>query len=727
MRGFLTVVIIAGALLIAMAIALRSDNRKPQEQAQPPVAQEVAETETPQPEPEPEAEVAPEPAAPSTAQPVESMTGLRAEPFAEARVATIGSINPDSGYKVEVDISAWGAGLLQIHLTDYMKSVDAEEHYTVLDAPAVPGGKARIYPFAARTVWINGSPISLVDKRWELLSPADYRTTLKRESDAPASIHPRAVYALKIVNNDGAPVAELRRTWSVQPDSYHIACDQQVVNLTDAPLEVIWEQRVQGDAPLDAARYMGDRRQMLAAYYRTVYDPKRVTVYDDDAWHNRQDLLPEFTPDNLYDPPTLVPPDAKDPRTIVWLASINRYFALVTHPPVISEEGRPDPLEKTFPHVQMEVLGRPTNEPIDPRVAMFVLRTDTLRIAPGETRNIDLGLYAGPRDKDIFREASNERLGLGKLIRYELGCIWCTFQWLAKFLLGFLDVLHTIVRDWAVAIIILVLCVRTCLHPITKKAQVNMMMMGKQMQSLQPELEKLRKRYADDQQKLNTETMKLYREKGVNPAGMLGCAPMFLQMPIWVALYAMLFYAIELRHQPAFYGFFQMFGDWQFLADLAKPDAFITFSHEPVRLGLPLINQLDFATLNILPIVWTVVMFFQQKYMTPPPANEQAAQQQKMMRFMMLLFPLFLYSAPSGLTLYILASSVAGIVDSYYVRKHVKQQEESGDLTKPKKPRKPGGFMDRLAKAMEEKQRDLAEKQKQSGGGNKNPGKNRKR
>ena len=89
-----------------------------------------------------------------------------------------------------------------------------------------------------------------------------------------------------------------------------------------------------------------------------------------------------------------------------------------------------------------------------------------------------------------------------------------------------------IVADWGVAIILLTVVVRLILHPITKKSQLNMMRFSKQMQGLQPEIEKLKKKHKDDSQKLNQEMMKLYREKGVNPAGMaMGCFPMFLQMP----------------------------------------------------------------------------------------------------------------------------------------------------------------------------------------------------
>ena len=162
----------------------------------------------------------------------------------------------------------------------------------------------------------------------------------------------------------------------------------------------------------------------------------------------------------------------------------------------------------------------------------------------------------------------------------------------------------------------------------------------------------------------------------------------------------MLYYAIELRHESAFYGIFQAVsgGNWAFLADLSAPDNFIKFSGTGFSIPLFVIN-FHMTGINVLPILMGVMFFLQQKFTMPPAANEQAAQQQKMMKFMTLLFPFFLYSAPSGLTLYILSSTTAGMIDSYFVRKHIKQQEESGELFKAK-PRKEGGFMDRMQKTM---------------------------
>ena len=252
-----------------------------------------------------------------------------------------------------------------------------------------------------------------------------------------------------------------------------------------------------------------------------------------------------------------------------------------------------------------------------------------------------------------------------------------------------------------------------------------MMKMSKGMQALQPEIEKLKKKYPEGDPQLQQEMFKLYREKGVNPANFLGCLPMFLQTPIWIALFAMLFLAIELRHQPAFYGVFQIISgyQWGFLADLSRPDHFIRFTDQPIALPLPLLGALDFSALNILPLLMGVMYFAQQKFMTPPAQNEQAAQQQKLMRIMVLLFPVFLYSAPSGLTLYMLASSTAGMVDSYFIRKHIREEEEAGTLL-TKKPPKPGGLRDRIGKALAAKQEELMAKRAglENGGGAGKPG-----
>lgn len=713
---------------------------EPTEPTEPPEAPEPAEPVAPaepvdEPAPpapdEPERIAAPDPAADEPEIDPDELTaieGLDVRQAANPQRVTLGSTDPETGYRMRVVLTHWGAGIQQVALSDYFEHVDGDDPYILLQA--LEAGPFRTFPYAARRISVNDEQLDLqlIEARgagerqlWSLLDESDTHAT----------------YQLILVDGEDEPVAEVRRTYRLEPESYDVRLQQRVINRTDRPLRIEWDQNIQGELPMDPGAYLGDRRTFVTGYFPRGAGQQRhhpiIRMANGVLWRT-----------NIVDGGALWPNPALegDPR-LAWLAAESRYFAVVTHadvPPDLTDTRLVPPLDARFPHVDAHVLTPPGVAP-DARtsVVTLTLGTDAIDVAADDSAAFDLGIYAGPRQREILRQPPLAALQLDQLVRYTLEgpCAVCTFQWLANFLLWFLKLIAGQVvtlgglglglHDWGLAIIVLVLCVRLLLHPITKRAQVNMMKMGKQMQALQPEMEKLKKKYADNQQKLNQEMMKLYREKGVNPAGMLGCLPMLLQMPIWIALYAMLYFAIELRHEPAFYGVFQHLGNlvgvnWYFLQDLAAPDNFLRFfapEEAGWRVPFPLI-ELHFAGINLLPILMAVVFFFHQKLTMPPPANEQAAQQQRIMRIMMVIFPFILYSAPSGLTLYILASTLAGIIESTIVRKHVREQEESGTLFEKKQP-KPGGLWERMQKQMEAKQRQMQEKveQQQKAGGTK--------
>src|SRR5207253_6404569 len=139
------------------------------------------------------------------------------------------------------------------------------------------------------------------------------------------------------------------------------------------------------------------------------------------------------------------------------------------------------------------------------------------------------------------------------------------------------------------------------------------------------------------------------------------CLPMFLQMPIWIALYSALQTTFELR-QATFLWFGRLHLTW--IADLSQPDKLIDL-HRTIALPF----GLHFSAINILPILLAGVFYLQQKYTPKPPAqNKDQEMQQKMMQWMSLLFPVFLYNAPSGLNLYILTSTTIGIIESKRIR-----------------------------------------------------------
>jgi YidC/Oxa1 family membrane protein insertase len=184
------------------------------------------------------------------------------------------------------------------------------------------------------------------------------------------------------------------------------------------------------------------------------------------------------------------------------------------------------------------------------------------------------------------------------------------------------------------------------------------------MSKMGPEMERLKKKYGENKEELNKAMMVFYKEQGITP--ILGCLPMFLQMPIWIALWSSLQSTFELRHAPFLWGL-----TW--IKDLAQPDRLLFFPKTPINLYFTSVDAI-----NLLPILMGLVFYIQQK-MTPKAVamTPEQAQQQKMMQWMSLLFPVLLYTGPSGLNLYILTSTAIGIWESKRVRDHIQAQEEA--------------------------------------------------
>lgn len=729
MRIGITLLAIVLGLLVAVGAFMNAASKKERSANAPIAASAPARSETsPQAgeDASPQAAAAQQTPVAEPAEPPAPLAGLHLQPARNATTVVIGSEDPSEGFRMKVELTSWGAGIRRITLADYDQRVQhagAERIAHVMtekvgEKPGAP--QTGIPPYAAQWLRIEDQVVNLYNQaQWAVEEP-------QRTGDAHA-ITLRA----PVLDETGRPVAEVVRTFVLTRGSYDLQIHQEVRNLLDRPLRLAFQQYIQGELPEDEARYIPDRL-IATGYFPLSWDASRNTIRFDSGLFRLPDLLSRFAApesERGSQQRSIWPnSDVKAPAELAWLASENRYFALVTHLPMptgASTTREVPALDQRFPRLGTVVFPDKVDAPhlkAHERHLILTVGTEEMRLAPGAAADLSLAVYAGPRDREVLQGHPYDLMHLVDLIRYEITCTFCTFQWLAHLLLWFMGLIHAVTFDWGIAIIALVLVVRLLLHPITKRAQFNMMKLGKAMQSMQPELEKLKAKYKDDSAKLNAEMMKLYREKGVNPANALGCLPMFLQMPIWIALYAMLYFAIELRHQPAFYGIFQVIsgGNWLFLADLSSPDNFIRFA-APGEKGyeftwIPFITM-HFAAINILPILMAVVFFFQQKLTMPPPANEQAAQQQRMMRIMVLIFPIFLYSAPSGLTLYILASTFAGIVDSWIVRRHMKRLEESGELFKPRVVR-PGSLGERLQKFMAAKQEQLQQIQtaQQSGG-----------
>jgi YidC/Oxa1 family membrane protein insertase len=233
---------------------------------------------------------------------------------------------------------------------------------------------------------------------------------------------------------------------------------------------------------------------------------------------------------------------------------------------------------------------------------------------------MNVRFFVGPKQFDLLRSIDSE---LVRAVNFGM------FGWLAVPLLGALKWLHGIVGNWGWSIVFLTVLINLAMFPLRHKSVVSM----RRMQELQPQLKAIQDRYANlkvtdpARQKMNTEVMNLYREKGVNPAS--GCIPMVLMMPVLFAFYALLTQAIELRGAS--------FGWW--IKDLSQPDPFF-----------------------IIPILVSLTMFWQQK-MTPAAGDPT---QRQMMMLMPIVFGFIFLTTAAGTALYWFVSNVWAIAQQYF-------------------------------------------------------------
>ncbi len=233
-------------------------------------------------------------------------------------------------------------------------------------------------------------------------------------------------------------------------------------------------------------------------------------------------------------------------------------------------------------------------------------------------------LYLGPKDRELL---SGVGVGLEKTVDYGF------FSLFAIPILKLLLLFHSFVRNWGVAIILMTIVVKLLLNPLTLKSLRQM----KEMQKLQPRLKELKEKYPNDKQRLNMETMQLFKSHKVNPLG--GCLPMLVQMPIYIALYKVLYNSIELYRAPFFW----------FYKDLSGPDPFF-----------------------IMPALLGVVMFWQQK-MTPATTADPV--QRQMMMIMPVMFTAFMLFLPLGLVLYIFVNTVMSVAQQYLFQKEIRLRD----------------------------------------------------
>jgi len=247
----------------------------------------------------------------------------------------------------------------------------------------------------------------------------------------------------------------------------------------------------------------------------------------------------------------------------------------------------------------------------------------------------DYRLYIGPLKQEYIASLGG---GMDKKVGVATMPLGSVFGWFAKAIYGIMNAIYGVIPNYGVCILIIAMVTKAIFFPLTRKSSQSM----RAMSELKPEMDALREKYKKDAQKMNTETMALYKKHGVNP--LAGCLPLLVQLPVFWALYGVLRSAIELRQAP-----FMLWID-----DLSAPDVLIDFGSLPAFLP---------DQLHVLPILMAgTTILMQQKTMTDP-------RQKSLMYMMPVVMLLFFYNLPSGLNLYWTAQNLLAWAEQQIVKR----------------------------------------------------------
>lgn len=353
-------------------------------------------------------------------------------------------------------------------------------------------------------------------------------------------------------------------------------------------------------------------------------------------------------------------------KAVKWVAHSNQFFntALIA--------------EKPFTEAILETKGLDEDGP-----DLKLLTTEVkIPYGRGASETYAMNMYLGPNEFNRLRAIGYE---LENVVPFGRSIFGWINRWVIRPVFNFLS---TFIGNKGIVILVLTLFVKLLLYPLTYK----MLYSQSKMAALKPRMEGLKEKHKDNPQQVQVETMKIYREFGVNPLG--GCMPMFLQMPIWIALYRFFPGAIEFRQ-----------ASFLWATDLSSYD---------VIARLPFEVPLGFGShISLFTLLWAVTTLIYTYYNTKH-MDMSANPAMKYMQYVMPLFFMgFFNSFASGLTCYLFFSNLFNITQTLVTKNYIIDKDKINRELEAyrKKPKKKGGFQDRLATALQEQQKIQAQRE----------------
>jgi YidC/Oxa1 family membrane protein insertase len=461
------------------------------------------------------------------------------------------------------------------------------------------------------------------------------------------------------------------KTYTLLPDTYRFDIAIRIANLSDKPVEKILGLWGPVGVTNDAARNSAEHSR-IALYAST--DSKRYVQFEDsptvaaireDVADINEDLAAEGLPtEDWVEARRLDDIDADDRFLVVHGIRTQYFLAFLAADPDMRDKrwsGYVLPIKDNSQHAAVSLIA------------------PKLEVAPGQSGEVRMRLYAGPRQKTDLETAwlanppKDDEL---KLQWNEMATsgFWDVIAAPLVWLLGHL----TNLVGAGFAIILLTLIVRFALSPLSYRGQKSMATYTQKMKVVKPKLDAIKEKYAGrkDQQsqlKMLTETRAAMKEQNVGMLPLGGCLPMLIQLPIFIGLYRAFGAAFFLRQE-----------SFLWIHDLSLPDATISASTYLGDGWLSFLAHNGWLTFNLLPILWIILSVLQFK-LQPKPDDPQQAAMQKNMAFIFPIMGLMFYGFAAGFSFYFIISSLYSIAESKLVKRSlIKQGVVPDPKLKPK-------------------------------------------
>lgn len=454
---------------------------------------------------------------------------------------------------------------------------------------------------------------------------------------------------LEIIKRYVVPKGEASEKISTLDRSYHLGFTIEIVNKSDKPIKTAYKLEGPTGLPIEGWWYTTKThpKMFYAAGARDVVFDLRATGHRligcSEIVGNSQAAAADGTGETPDRTPIISASATPTEREASYFGVDSLYFASVLIPKGLGTEA----VAKSPPRYPVASGGALTVSDLTQIPAKtwnrkgnvtFEVTSDLNTIAAGKTWTSEYEIFVGPKTPELL-----EKYGIPRVL--ELG--W--FAMIARVLSAFLHFIHSIIPSYAIAILLLTVTVRCCVLPFSLKAAKGAAV----MQSLAPEMQKIKEKHKDDPAQQGVAMKELWRKHNYNPLS--GCLPVFLQIPIFVALYKCLSTDIELRGTPLIAGV-----DWA--RNLAGPDMlwfwqpyiWDYFGSEVGWLG---------PYFNVFPLITIALFLWQQILFTPPATNDEMKQQQFIMKFMTLFMGVMFFKVPAGLCIYFITSSLWGICE----------------------------------------------------------------